>query len=73
MRFEFIDGDTRVINIMVKDGWKIENTFPNPFPQPYFFALMVLNTGINEDKYDVDNVIAHVCRDEELNQWRNGA
>jgi hypothetical protein len=53
MRFELIEGDTKLINILVKDSWEIENTFPNPYPQPYFFALMKLNT-VDCDDYDID-------------------
>ncbi len=83
MRYELIDGDTRIINILVRDGWKIENTFPNPYPQPYFFALMYLhdNMAIEIAKamgkktyyspydYDMENVREHVYSGKELSPW----
>ena len=62
MRYELVEGDTRIINIMVKDGWKIENTFQNPHPQPYFYALMCISDP-NEEEYNVENVRDHVYRD----------
>jgi len=55
MRYELIDGDTGLINILIKDGWLIENTFPNPYPQPYFFALMKLTTE-DCNEYDLQAV-----------------
>lgn len=43
MRFELIDGDTVLMGILANDGWTLVNTFSNPYPQPWFFALMQLN------------------------------
>ena len=40
MRVELIGGNAKVITIMLRDGWKIINTFPNPYPEPYFFVLL---------------------------------
>lgn len=69
MRYAFIDGNTKIINQLVKDGWEVVNTFPNPHPQPYFFALMLLNHGW-EDRYDVENVEDWAYRGAELRQWK---
>lgn len=60
MRFELINGDTRLMGKMVNDGWTLVNTFPNPYPQPYFFALMQLNTKTPES-YDLKAVMEE-CR-----------
>jgi hypothetical protein len=70
MRYELIDGDTRIINIMVNHGWEIVNTFQNPNPQPYFFALMRLNDS-NGKNYSVENINDHVYRGENLNPWQD--
>jgi len=56
MRYELIEGDTKIINALMKDGWTLENTFPNPHPMPYFFALMRLNT-MDEDDYNIQAAI----------------
>jgi hypothetical protein len=55
MRVELIGGNAKVITIMLRDGWKIINTFPNPYPEPYFFALMEIEHE-NEDEYDIESV-----------------
>jgi hypothetical protein len=61
VKYELVEGDTDIINRMVKDGWGIENTFPNPHPQPYFFALMRLNSpSLEEAGYDLRRVIEEV-------------
>jgi hypothetical protein len=76
-RFKLIAGDERVLNIMCNDGWEIVNTFPNPYPQPYFFALLKLEgqTRVgdhlcNPEDYDAQNVEDHVYRDAEIKQWK---
>jgi len=69
MRYELVEGDTRIINIMVNDGWEMANTFPNPYPQPYFFALMRVSDA-NEKNYSMENVQGHVYRGEKLNPWQ---
>ena len=28
------------LNIKIKEGWILVDTFPNPYPQPYFFSLI---------------------------------
>lgn len=72
MRYELIEGDTRLINQLVKDGWKIENTFPNPYPQPYFFALMYLESPFGAYNYDVQQVKEYINGNvTELKQWKN--
>lgn len=64
--YKMIPGDDRVITILFNHGWKIEGTYPNPYPEPYFYALMYRDH--NEDEYyNVDNVLDHVYRDKELN------
>lgn len=40
IEYDFINGDIDKINRLVKEGWSLVDTFPNPHPQPYFFALM---------------------------------
>jgi hypothetical protein len=55
MRVELIGGNAKVITIMLRDGWKIINTFPNPYPEPYFFALMEIDHE-KEDEYDIESV-----------------
>ena len=55
MRVELISGNAKVITIMLRDGWKIINTFPNPYPEPYFFALMEIEHE-KEDEYDIESV-----------------
>lgn len=55
MRFELIEGHTLLLGRMVNDGWELINTFPNPYPQPYFFALLRLNTK-DPDSYDLRKV-----------------
>lgn len=55
MRVELIGGNAKVITIMLRDGWKIINTFPNPYPEPYFFALMEIDHE-KEDEYDIGSV-----------------
>jgi hypothetical protein len=52
MRYELIEGDTELISRLANDGWVLINTFPNPSPMPYFFALMQL-TSDNANDYDV--------------------
>ena len=71
-RYELIAGDTGLINILIADGWKIENTFPNPYPQPYFFALMRLPEGMDHLRgwYDLKNVENHFYRAGKLSQWK---
>lgn len=72
MRYELIEGDTRLINQLVKDGWKIENTFPNPYPKPYFFALMYLKSPFGAYNYDVQQVKEYINGNvAELKQWKN--
>lgn len=70
MRIELVDGNTDVLNIMLNDGWKIVNTFPNPYPEPYFFALMSLEHP-NENDYDVSAVgdIIHKRTTYPPNRW----
>lgn len=70
MRYELVDGDVRIINIMCNDGWKLDNTFPNTYPQPYFFALM-RHDNMSVDGYDIQNVKDFVNGNGELNQWKN--
>lgn len=73
-RFKLVGGNEKVIEIMVNDGWEIINTFPNPFPEPYFFAFMSLTLEISPlvttREYDLENVEGHVFRGEKLNQWK---
>lgn len=69
MRVELIDGNAKVITIMLRDGWKIINTFPNPNPKPYFFALMEINHEL-EDEYDIESVEDIVFRNKtEFPKW----
>jgi hypothetical protein len=70
MKYELIDGDTKIINIMVADGWKIENTFPNPYPQPYFFALMRHDNMSINDVYDTQNIFEHIHQNVKLNPFK---
>ena len=69
MKYELVDGNTKIINIMVADGWEIENTFPNPYPQPYFFALMKHKGMSKDDYYSVGNIEDHIHRNETLNPF----
>lgn len=73
-RFKLVDGNEKVIEIMVNDGWEIINTFPNPSPMPYFFALMSLTLEvtplINTKEYDFQNVEDHVYHGKKLQQWK---
>lgn len=69
MKYELIDGDTRYINVMVNHGWKIENTFPNQYPQPYFYALMRHDTLNIDDVYSVQNIQEHFHQGKELNPF----
>lgn len=64
MRYEMVNGDTRIINIMVSDGWTLHSVIPNPYPQPYFYALMAFDKN---EFYNVENVEDHVYRRAELN------
>ena len=69
MRVELIGGNAKVITIMLRDGWKIINTFPNPYPEPYFFALMEIDHE-NEDEYDVESVEDIVFRNKsDFQKW----
>lgn len=73
MRYELVDGDAKLITIMVADGWQIVNTFPNPYPQPYFFALMSLDHHI-ESLYDVHAVHEEMhnpsfFKSEKIDRW----
>jgi len=68
MRYELIDGDTKLISRLANDGWLLINTFPNPYPQPYFFALMKYeNTKEAEKSYDLKKVKEEIER-ERINQ-----
>lgn len=69
MKYELIDGDTKIINIMVADGWKIENTFANPYPQPYFFALMRHDGMGISDTYNVQNIKDHIHQNKTLSPF----
>lgn len=70
MRFELIDGDPYLLTEMVRDGWKIVNTFPNPYPQPYFYALLSLEHP-DEDNYDFIAIIEnrHRVDENKLPKW----
>jgi len=70
MKYELVDGETKIINIMVADGWKIENTFPNPYPQPYFFALMKHEGMKLNDIYDVQNIKDHIYQNIKLDPFK---
>lgn len=68
-RFELIDGNAQLITVMVNDGWSIVNTFPNPYPQPYFVALMTIDS-VRAASYDLNNVKEFVNGNTVLlNQW----
>jgi hypothetical protein len=73
-RFKLVSGNEKVIEILVNDGWEIINTFPNPYPEPYFYALMCLkiptSSLANAQEYNFENVEDHVYRGEKLNQWK---
>jgi len=53
-RFELIDGDAKLLSILINEGWELINTFPNPYPQPYFFALVLLTHDWPE-RFDLQN------------------
>jgi uncharacterized OB-fold protein len=55
MRVELVDGKTNILNVLLSDKWRILNTFPNPHPEPYFFALVELNDP-QENEYDIESV-----------------
>lgn len=55
MRFELIDDDTKLLSRLCNDGWELVNTFPNPYPRPYFFALVRLSSKA-EETYDLKRV-----------------
>jgi hypothetical protein len=68
MRYELIEGNTFILNCFIKDDWRLVDTFANPNPQPFFFALIMLNE-IDEDKYDFDAKYEQF-RVESMNRYR---
>lgn len=70
MRYELIQGNAKLLTILANDGWKLVNTFPNPHPEPYFFALMSLEHS-NESEYDIDVIEDLVFRTPNyIHRWK---
>lgn len=57
-------GDLDELNIKIKEGWVLINTFPNPYPQPYFFSLI----GKIKQAESISELQAHKAKIESLKE-----